>query len=86
VFQSFNLWQHMTVLQNVIEAPVHVFPKNGERENLAKGHRKLRVGDRSEDSTGDPAPKKTRAAPGRYLPTRRAVQEGESSARASPTR
>jgi octopine/nopaline transport system ATP-binding protein len=24
VFQSFNLWQHMTVLQNVIEAPVQV--------------------------------------------------------------
>lgn len=24
VFQSFNLWQHMTVLQNVMEAPVHV--------------------------------------------------------------
>lgn len=24
VFQSFNLWAHMTVLQNVIEAPVHV--------------------------------------------------------------
>lgn len=24
VFQSFNLWQHMTVLQNVIEAPIHV--------------------------------------------------------------
>lgn len=24
VFQSFNLWQHMTILQNVIEAPVHV--------------------------------------------------------------
>ncbi len=24
VFQSFNLWQHMTVLQNVIEAPLHV--------------------------------------------------------------
>jgi octopine/nopaline transport system ATP-binding protein len=24
VFQNFNLWQHMTVLQNVIEAPVHV--------------------------------------------------------------
>ena len=24
VFQSFNLWQHMTVMQNVIEAPVHV--------------------------------------------------------------
>ncbi|WP_312527264.1 ATP-binding cassette domain-containing protein [Paracoccus sp. (in: a-proteobacteria)] len=24
VFQSFNLWQHRTVLQSVIEAPVHV--------------------------------------------------------------
>ncbi|KQV44579.1 MULTISPECIES: ATP-binding cassette domain-containing protein [unclassified Rhizobium] len=24
VFQSFNLWQHMTILQNVIEAPLHV--------------------------------------------------------------
>ena len=24
VFQSFNLWGHMTVLQNVMEAPVHV--------------------------------------------------------------
>ena len=31
VFQSFNLWQHMTVLQNVIEAPVHVLgvPQGG---------------------------------------------------------
>jgi len=24
VFQSFNLWAHLTVLENVIEAPVHV--------------------------------------------------------------
>lgn len=24
VFQSFNLWQHMTLMQNVIEVPVHV--------------------------------------------------------------
>ncbi len=24
VFQSFNLWSHMTVMENVIEAPVHV--------------------------------------------------------------
>jgi polar amino acid transport system ATP-binding protein len=27
VFQSFNLWQHMTILENVIEAPVHVLGK-----------------------------------------------------------
>ncbi len=24
VFQSFNLWSHMTILENLIEAPVHV--------------------------------------------------------------
>ena len=24
VFQHFNLWAHMTVLQNIIEAPIHV--------------------------------------------------------------
>lgn len=24
VFQSFNLWQHMTVLQNVVEVPIYV--------------------------------------------------------------
>lgn len=24
VFQQFNLWSHMTILENIIEAPVHV--------------------------------------------------------------
>ena len=28
VFQSFNLWQHMTVLQNVIEGPIQVLKKS----------------------------------------------------------
>lgn len=30
VFQQFNLWSHMTILENIIEAPVHVLkvPKN----------------------------------------------------------
>jgi octopine/nopaline transport system ATP-binding protein len=34
VFQSFNLWSHMTVLQNVMEGPVHVLrePKATVRE------------------------------------------------------
>ncbi|KJV49780.1 amino acid transporter [Pantoea sp. BL1] len=31
VFQSFNLWPHKTVLQNIIEAPVHV-QKRGHKE------------------------------------------------------
>lgn len=36
VFQSFNLWSHMTVMENVIEAPVHVLgiPK---KEALERG-------------------------------------------------
>jgi ABC-type histidine transport system ATPase subunit len=28
VFQQFNLWSHLTVLQNIIEAPVHVLKHN----------------------------------------------------------
>jgi octopine/nopaline transport system ATP-binding protein len=36
VFQSFNLWQHMTVLENVIEAPVHVL-KLPKAEAIARG-------------------------------------------------
>lgn len=34
VFQSFNLWSHMTVLQNVMEGPIHVLkqPKAEARE------------------------------------------------------
>jgi octopine/nopaline transport system ATP-binding protein len=28
VFQSFNLWTHMTVLDNIIEAPVHVLGRS----------------------------------------------------------
>lgn len=40
VFQSFNLWAHMTVLENVIEAPVHVLgiPK---REAIATAEKLL---------------------------------------------
>ncbi|MBI9091549.1 MAG: ATP-binding cassette domain-containing protein [Desulfobacterium sp.] len=34
VFQHFNLWSHMTVLENIIEAPVHVLkrPKQEAKE------------------------------------------------------
>lgn len=40
VFQSFNLWSHMTVIENVIEAPVHVLgvPK---AEAIEKAHHLL---------------------------------------------
>jgi polar amino acid transport system ATP-binding protein len=37
VFQQFNLWAHMTVLQNVIEAPVSVLNRNPqEAEQLGR--------------------------------------------------
>ena len=35
VFQSFNLWSHMTVLENVIEAPIHVL-KLSRAEAIAR--------------------------------------------------
>ncbi len=44
VFQSFNLWSHMTVLENVIEAPVHVL-KVRKEEAVARAEAVLdRVG------------------------------------------
>lgn len=44
VFQSFNLWRHMTVLQNVIEVPIHVLGMS-KAEATEKGEEKLqRVG------------------------------------------
>lgn len=39
VFQQFNLWSHMTVLQNVMEAPVTVLKRNPkEVEEAARGY------------------------------------------------
>ncbi len=44
VFQSFNLWSHMTVLQNLIEGPVHV-QKRPRAECIAEAEALLeRVG------------------------------------------
>ncbi len=44
VFQNFNLFPHMTALQNVIEAPIHV-KKIKKEEAIALGKRQLdRVG------------------------------------------
>jgi ABC-type histidine transport system ATPase subunit len=44
VFQQFNLWSHMTVLQNIIEAPIHVL-KTPKREAIEKAEAVLhRVG------------------------------------------
>ena len=44
VFQHFNLWAHMTVLQNIIEAPIHVLgvPKD---EAIARARKYLKLVD-----------------------------------------
>jgi len=48
VFQSFNLWSHMTVLQNVMEAPVHVLkvPKPEAQDRAKALLAKVGVGDK----------------------------------------
>lgn len=50
VFQNFNLWSHMTVLQNVIEAPVHVqgVPKTEATERARDLLAKVGIGDKAE--------------------------------------
>ena len=37
VFQQFNLWSHLTVVQNVVEAPIHVL-KLPRREAVDRAH------------------------------------------------
>lgn len=48
VFQQFNLWAHMTILQNVMEAPVTVLGRDkAEVETAARGYLdKVGIGDK----------------------------------------
>ena len=48
VFQQFNLWSHMTILENVIEAPVHVLktPKTRAIEKARAYLDKVGIGDK----------------------------------------
>jgi ABC-type histidine transport system ATPase subunit len=50
VFQSFNLWSHMTVLENVMEAPVHVLkvPKAEARDRAVALLNKVGIGDKGD--------------------------------------
>lgn len=54
VFQNFNLWSHMTIRQNVIEAPVHV-QGVGKREATEMAHdllAKVGIGDKADSYPG----------------------------------
>ena len=50
VFQSFNLWSHMTVIENVIEAPIHVLkiPKKEAIEQAEAILEKVGIYDRKD--------------------------------------
>jgi ABC-type histidine transport system ATPase subunit len=50
VFQQFNLWSHMTVLQNVVEAPIHVLkvPKDEAIERGRAVLEKVGLADRED--------------------------------------
>ncbi|EAR50217.1 ABC basic amino acid transporter, ATPase subunit [Oceanicola granulosus HTCC2516] len=50
VFQQFNLWAHMTILQNVMEAPVTVLKRErAEVEAAARGYlEKVGIGDKAD--------------------------------------
>ncbi|MFP4451061.1 ABC transporter ATP-binding protein [Rhodosalinus sp.] len=50
VFQQFNLWAHMTILQNVMEAPLTVLRRDrAEVERAARGYLdKVGIGDKAD--------------------------------------
>ena len=50
VFQSFNLWSHLTILENLTEAPIHV-QKRPRAECVAEAHAlldKVGIGDKAD--------------------------------------
>lgn len=54
VFQHFNLWAHMTVLQNIIEAPIHVLGVSKD-EAIARAEKYLALVDLSHAKDKYPA-------------------------------
>ncbi|MCB1334066.1 MAG: ATP-binding cassette domain-containing protein [Roseivivax sp.] len=50
VFQQFNLWSHLTILQNVMEAPVTVLGRDrAQVEQAARGYlEKVGIGDKAD--------------------------------------
>ena len=54
VFQNFNLWQHMNVLQNVTEAPIHVLgiPKAEARDQAENILNKVGLWDKRDQYPG----------------------------------
>jgi ABC-type histidine transport system ATPase subunit len=66
VFQQFNLWPHLTVLQNVTEAPVHVL-KLPRREAVER----IRPNCPADSSSASPSPARWRWTRSRCCSTSR---------------
>ena len=82
VFQSFNLWSHMTVLENVIEAPVHV-QKRPRAECRRRGRGAPRQGRHRREAQPLPVPSLRRpAAARRDRPRARHAPAGDAVRRA----
>jgi ABC-type Fe3+/spermidine/putrescine transport system ATPase subunit len=86
VFQSFNLWSHMTILENLIEAPVHVqkrpraecvegqlLPDPSIRRAAAARGDRPRAGDAAESHAIRRADFSARPRAGRRSPARHAL-------------
>ena len=77
VFQNFNLWTHMTILENVIEAPVHV-QKRPRKEAVERARVLL-------DKVGPAASSSARRSPGRWRWSRRCCCSTSRPARWTPS-
>jgi ABC-type branched-subunit amino acid transport system ATPase component len=59
VFQQFNLWAHLTILQNVMEAPVTVLGQDRPRSRTARGPSSTRS---ASTTSATPSPRSFRVA------------------------
>lgn len=55
VFQSFNLWSHMTILENIIEAPIHVLnkPKQQAKDEAMSLLEKVGISEKADAYPGE---------------------------------
>lgn len=92
VFQHFNLWAHMTVLENIIEAPIHVLGLSRD-EAIARARKYLdKVGLKDVEGTcrmpGSapfwPSPSTPQPIPRKSSPARSAPPTGVKSRRLAP--
>ena len=87
VFQSFNLWSHLTVLENLVEAPVHVQKRprarmrRGGARVTRQGRHRRQVERLPRPSLGRPAAARRHRARARHAAEGDAVRRADLGAR-----